>query len=147
MNKFAEMAMQRREIIRARLRIVLGIIYFVAGVAHILLPRPFIHITPDWVPAADLVVAATGVAEIAGAAALLFIPSLRIPAGMALALYAICVFPANIKHAFEGIEFGGSLQGWAYHGPRLAFQPVIVWWALFVGGIVDWPWRKPQDSS
>ena len=38
--------------------------------------------------------------------------------------------------------------GWAYHAPRLLFQPVIVWWALFAGGITNWPFsnRKALDQ-
>lgn len=140
------MSVRRMEITRTGLRIVLGVVYFVAGVAHLRLPGPFVRITPDWVPMPELVVAATGVAEILGAFALLFMPALRRAAGVALALYAVCVFPANIKHAFEGIDFGGFMQGWAYHGPRLAFQPIFVWWALFAGGAIDWPFRKSRSS-
>jgi hypothetical protein len=39
------------------------------------------------------------------------------------------------------------MQGWAYHAPRLAFQPVFVWWALFAGDLVDWPWRGRSKSD
>jgi uncharacterized membrane protein len=61
---------------------------------------------------------------------------------MALAAYAICVWPANFKHAIEGIDLPHIANGWLYHGLRLAFQPVLVWWALFCAGIIDWPWRR-----
>jgi uncharacterized membrane protein len=81
------------------------------------------------------------VCEIAGALALL-VPRLRWLAGVALAAYAVAVYPANIKHAIEGVAIGGSVLGWGYHAPRLAFQPVFVWWALFAGGVIDWPWRR-----
>jgi hypothetical protein len=53
------------------------------------------------------------------------------------------VWPANIKHAFEGIDIAAIPSSWWYHGPRLLAQPVIIWWALFCSGAIHWPWRKP----
>ena len=32
--------------------------------------------------------------------------------------------------------------GLAYHIPRMIAQPIIVWWALWVGGVTDWPFRR-----
>lgn len=84
--------------------------------------------------------ALTGVAEIAGAIGLM-VPRLRKAAGIGLALYAICVYPANINHAINNIAMGGTQMTWWYHAPRLAFQPVFVWWALWVGGVIDWPFK------
>ena len=127
---------------RTILRWLLGIVYLVAGVGHVRSPEGFLQITPDWVPWPETVILLTGLCEIAGATALLFVPSLRRAAGIGLALYAVCVYPANIKHAMEGVAIGGTHLGWWYHGPRLAFQPVFVWWALFAGGVTDWPFRK-----
>ena len=125
---------------RAVARLVLAVAFFAAGVLHLLAPRGFLAITPDWVPFAREVIASTGVCEIAGAIALL-VPRLRRAAGMMLALYALCVFPANVKHAVDGVAIGGVvLNGW-YHVPRLLFQPVIIWWALWAGTVVDWPFR------
>ncbi len=80
----------------------------------------------------------TGLCEIAGAIALLT-RALRRAAGIALATYAVCVFPANIKHAIDSLPAGAEHLGWWYHAPRLAFQPVLVWWALFAGEVVAWP--------
>lgn len=31
-----------------------------------------------------------------------------------------------------------QLSGWLYHGPRLLFQPVIVWWCLYAAEVIDW---------
>jgi uncharacterized membrane protein len=100
-------------------------------------------IVPAWVPSPRLVVLATGLCEIAGAAALL-VPRLRRAAGLMLALYALCVFPANIRHAVEGIDVPGLPGGWWYHGPRLAFQPVLIWLALYAGDLIDWPLRPAR---
>ena len=59
-----------------------------------------------------------------------------------MALYAVAVFPANLHHAFNNVIVPGLPSSWWYHAPRLAFQPVFVWWALYVGGVVDWPFRS-----
>lgn len=123
-------------------RVALGLIYIVAGIAHIRSPAGFLQITPAWVPYPDFVILATGVAEFAGGSALLFIPKLRRAAAIGLALYAVCVFPANINHAVNDIAIGGADLSWWYHGPRLLFQPVAVWWALWAGGVIDWPFGK-----
>lgn len=127
--------------VRKFLRILLAIFYFGAGVLHLTSPEGFLKITPSWVPYPEFMVAFTGIAEIAGAIGL-FIPRFRRAAGIGLALYALCVWPANFNHAFNGIELGGRNLSWSYHGPRLLFQPVFIWLALWVGNVTDWPFRK-----
>ena len=113
-------------------------VFAVAGVLHLLAQDAFLLIVPSWVPAARDIVIFTGICEIVGAIALLT-RRLQKLAGIMLATYAVCVFPANIKHAFEGIQVAGLFNSWWYHVPRLALQPVIVWWALFCAEAVDWP--------
>ena len=127
-------------------RAILSALYLVAGVAHLLWPAPFLTITPAWVPFAPVVIALTGVAELSGAAGL-WIPRLRRAAGIGLALYAVCVYPANIKHAIEFADDPGSGIGWLYHGPRLLLQPVIAWWALWASGVTDWPFRRGAGTQ
>lgn len=99
-------------------------------------------------PYPEQVILVTGLCEIAGAIALMT-ARFRRWAGIMLALYTVCVFPANINHALNHIAVGGPPLGWWYHGPRLAFQPVIVWWCLFAGGVIDWPFspRRAQGSD
>ena len=125
-------------------RLLLAAAYFAAGVLHIKSPGGFLQITPAWVPFPEAVIFLTGVAEIAGALGLL-IPRLRYAAGVGLALYALCVFPANINHAVNDIAVGGSHLGWWYHGPRLLAQPVIIWWALIAGNVINWPFRLSRN--
>ncbi len=121
-------------------RWLIAAVYLVAGVAHLHDPGFFLRIVPAWVPAPYATVIVTGLCEIAGAIGL-FVPRLRRWAAIGLALYAACVFPANIKHALDDLTAGTGL-GWAYHGPRLAAQPLIIWWALFAGQITAWPFRR-----
>jgi uncharacterized membrane protein len=133
---------------RARwvIRWVMASFYIVAGLTHIALTDKFLLIVPNWVPFPRAVVLLTGFCEIAGGAALLS-TRLRRCAGIMLALYAICVFPANIKHAIDGIHLPPVPDTWWYHGPRLAFQPVLVWWALFCAGVIDWPFQKKTSCG
>jgi len=130
--------------LRGALRWALAAIYFVAGIFHLRSTGGFVAIVPGWVPWPYETVVFTGYCEILGAAALCT-GSLRKAAGIMLALYAVCVYPANIKHALDHVAIGGIRLGWDYHAPRLAFQPVLVWWALFCGKVIDWPFHRPRS--
>ncbi len=122
-------------------RIALALLYLAVGIVHLRSPDAFMPIMPGWVPWPRAVVLATGAAEIAGAIGLVT-ARLRVAAAWGLAAYAVCVFPANVKHAIDGVAVGGVVLGWGYHAPRLAAQPLLVWWALWAGGITNWPWRR-----
>jgi uncharacterized membrane protein len=114
--------------------------YFYVGVVHVSRPAVFLPIVPHWVPMPREVVVATGVCEIAGAIGLA-IPRTRWLAGLMLALYALCVWPANVQHAINDLGSGTGLGLW-YHVPRLLAQPLIIWWALHAGGVTRWPSRR-----
>jgi uncharacterized membrane protein len=130
---------------RKLMRWAMAALYFGAGLVHVTSPDAFLPIVPDWVPWPRIVVLVTGMCELAGAIGL-FLPLFRRSAGIALALYAICVFPANIKHAMDHVQIAGIPDSWWYHAPRLALQPVLVWWALFCTGVTDWPWNRPSEK-
>jgi uncharacterized membrane protein len=126
---------------RLAMRWAMAVFYSTAGIVHLAAPERFLPIVPDFVPMPHAVVLATGLCEIAGSVALLT-SRLRRLAGIMLAIYAVCVFPANIKHAVEGIHVPPLSDSWWYHGPRLIMQPVLVWWALFCANVIDWPWKR-----
>ncbi len=119
---------------RLALRIMIAALYLAAGVLHVDAPGGFLPIVPDWVPYPREVVVYTGFCEIAGAVGLL-IPRTRRGAAWALALYALCVFPANIKHAFDHVVLPGIPDTWWYHAPRLLLQPALIWATLFSAAI------------
>lgn len=127
--------------VRAVARLLLAAIYFGIGCVHVARPDAFLPIMPGWVPQPRLVVVLTGLCELAGSVALMT-ERWRWLAGVMLALYAVCVFPANIKHAIDGVDVPPIPNSWWYHGPRLLFQPVFVWWALWVGRVTDWPFGR-----
>ncbi|MFS2154949.1 DoxX family protein [Rhizobium sp. Rhizsp42] len=120
----------------------LSAFYGAAGSLHIVIPRPFLGITPTWVPDPKVVILLTGLLEIAGAIGLV-VPQLRNTAAIGLALYAVCVFPANINHAIDGLGAATvSPWQWLYHLVRLPLQPPLVWVALFSGKVVAWPFSR-----
>jgi uncharacterized membrane protein len=98
----------------------------VAGVFHFLKPEMYLQIMPPYLPAPQLLVAVSGVAEIAGGIGLL-IPSLRRAAGWGLILLLIAVFPANIYMV--------------QHPGQFHFAPWILWARLpFQGVFMAWVW-------
>jgi uncharacterized membrane protein len=125
---------------RAILRWILAAFYLIAGIAHLASPAVFMPVMPDWVPYPREVILLTGVAELFGAAGLM-VPRLRWWAGIGLAAYAVCVFPANIKHAWLDVAVAQDYATLWYHAPRMPLQPLLVWWALYCAGVIDWPWR------
>lgn len=130
-------------------RWLLGLFYFAAGVLHLALPAPFIGIMPPWVPEPDLVVALTGAAELAGAIGLVQTRSLplRRAAGIGLALYALCVWPANVQHMLIDLAKADGGAGMGYHVPRLAFQPALIWLALWASDAIRWPFAGREAKA
>ena len=130
--------------IRLVVRLLLAVFYAAAGYLHLARPEPFLTIMPLWVPMAEAVVFWTGIAELLGAAVLLqgvSMPLRRVGAS-GLALYAVCVFPANIHHfALDMARPDGGL-GLGYHIPRMFAQPLVIWLTLWSGGVTDWPFRR-----
>ena len=117
--------------------------YLAAGILHLAVPDPFLDIMPPAVPFPEAVIFWTGVAEILGAIGLAqaVSPALRRAAGIGLALYALCVWPANIQHMIADLSSEGGL-GLGYHVPRMVAQPVIIWAALWAARVTDWPFAR-----
>ena len=114
-----------------RLRTLAGPFFVFAGAMHFIAPRPYRAIVPRWIPAHDAVVAASGVAEIAGGAGLLVgHRTVRRWAGRWLVATLVAVFPANIEMALHPERYpkvpGGRTALWA----RLPLQGVFIAWVL-----------------
>jgi uncharacterized membrane protein len=127
----------------ARMRWGMAVALVFAGVDHLLTPGRYLPMMPGFVPWPAEVVFLTGLCELAGALGLL-VPRLRRAAGLLLALYFLCVFPANIKNALEGLSVPGLPAAQWYYWLRLLFQPLVVWWALFASGVVRCPRRATK---
>ena len=123
---------------------VIACLYAAAGVLHLALPAPFVAIVPGWVPAPALTVMLTGLAEISGAFGIVQwrLAGLRKAAAWGLALYALCVWPANFQHMLLDLAKPDHAYMLAYHIPRLMLQPVLIWWPLWAARVIRWPSRS-----
>lgn len=98
--------------------------FLASGTLHIVKPRVFEPLMPDFVPAHRDVIIGSGVAEIACALGMLLPPTRRV-AGLASAALLVGVFPGNVKMADDARRGGNpKLQAAAYG--RLPLQiPMI----------------------
>lgn len=115
-------------------RWLLMIFYALAGIAHLVFTDAMARIVPPLVPEPHAVVIATGLVELMAVVGLA-VPRWRRLAGWGLAAYALCVWPANMRHAWLDLTTSVGLP-LAYHAPRLLLQPLIVWWALWASGAI-----------
>ncbi|MFI1990644.1 hypothetical protein [Actinoplanes sp. NPDC020271] len=108
-----------------------------AGTSHLTVARQeFQAQVPSWLPLdPDLVVLASGVAEISLGAALLGVwkQPARGLVGAAAAAFFVAVFPGNIAQFAEHKD-GFGLDTDTKRAVRLAFQPLLVAWALGATG-------------
>ena len=98
-------------------------------------PDRYLAMMPDLLPYHLELVLFTGLCELAGAIGLL-LPRWRRWAALALALYFVCVFPANIKNALDGLDVEGLPAATWYYWLRLPMQPLIILWALYAGELI-----------
>jgi uncharacterized membrane protein len=109
-------------------RTALGAFFIGAGLMHFARPRWYRAIMPRSLPAHRELVAASGVAEIAGGVLVLPERTARL-AGWWLIATLIAVFPANVSMALRSHDF-----------PR--FPPAALWARLPVQGVfIAWVWR------
>ena len=121
----------------------------VAGLGHLTFARAtFQAQVPPWVPLdADLVVLASGVVEIIVGLALLLArhQPRRALVGTATAALFVAVFPGNIAQFTEQRDAFGLSSDTA-RAVRLAFQPVLILWALWATEAMGW-WRERQRQG
>lgn len=128
---------------RLAMRIGMAAGFFFVGTDHLLTPERYMPMMPPYIPFHGEVIFFTGLCEIAGAIGLLT-PRLKELAAMMLALYAVAVFPANVHNAMNGLSVAGLPDANLYYWARLFFQPLIIWWALYAGGLIGK--RAPQAA-
>lgn len=102
-----------------------ALIYIVAGLNHFIRPKGYLAIMPPYIPAHQLMVMLSGVAEMVLGIGLLFPPTRSISA-WGLMLLLVAVFPANVYMATSNRfrKFPAWLR-WA----RLPLQGFLLWWA------------------
>jgi uncharacterized membrane protein len=124
--------------LRTIARIALGAFLAFAGVSHLTWSRTeFQAQVPTWVPIdADAVVIGSGLVEIAlGSALIAARRPQRALVGGAAGAFFVAVFPGNISQLLKHADAFG-LDTDRKRVVRLFFQPLLVLWALFAGGVV-----------
>ena len=112
--------------LRDVVRLGLAVLMLAAGSSHLVAPRPYIQHLPDIVPLRAEVVMVTGVVELGLAAGLVGPRRFRRCTGIALAVFLLLVFPANVYAAVSQVPVDGMPTGWI-RWVRLPLQlPLVV---------------------
>ncbi len=108
---------------------------FTASAHFTKMKRDLVRMMPDWIPQPMALIYFTGVCEIAGAIGLL-LPNTRQAAGIALIVFFILVFPANVKAARTGVAVGGKRATplWLRASMQVLFIALTWWSALWNAG-------------
>ena len=116
---------------RSVLRWLAAVLFIVAGLNHFVNPTFYCSIIPPGLPNPALLVAISGVCEIAGGLALL-VRRLRRLAGWGLIALLVAVFPANVYMAIHPDRVQGlNVPQWLLW-VRLPLQAVLIAWVAFV---------------
>jgi uncharacterized membrane protein len=118
-------------------RVVMGVLYVVAGVGHFVATRMYEGIMPDYLPAHRALVLVSGAAEIAGGAGVLVAsryPTVGRAAAWGIVLLLVCVMPANVWMVQHPERYPG-VPLWAMW-VRLPLQLALIWWA--------WRYKEPK---
>jgi uncharacterized membrane protein len=102
-----------------------ALVYIAAGINHFIRPRIYLALMPPYLPAHQLLVDLSGIAEVVLGLGLL-LPATRTWAAWGLILLLIAVFPANVHMAMSD-QFA-RIPDWIRWG-RLPLQGLLIWWA------------------
>jgi uncharacterized membrane protein len=113
-----------------------------AGVGHFTNAEEFLAQVPPALPAPELLVAVSGVVEIALAVALIALPRWRRAVGFATLLFLLAVLPGNIAQYTEARDaFGLNSDGARL--VRVLLSPVLWVWATAAGDL----WPRPRHRG
>ena len=129
-------------------RILLGTFMVLAAIGHFTFARvDFQAQVPNWVPLSkDLVVILSGVVELAFGLSMVFWGSRKVTVGIVLAVFYILIFPGNIaQYANHASAFGLNTD--KARLTRLFFQPVLILWALWSTGALEYLFYRKQLNN
>lgn len=118
---------------RAVGRLGLAALLTTSGAGHLFAPETFLAQVPPVLPLREVIVYVSGVIELALAAALAVWVRRRVHVGWIVAAFFVVIFPGNVSQAITGADAFG-LTSPAARWLRLAFQPVLIAWALWSTG-------------
>lgn len=113
--------------LRAASPYLLAALLSAAGALHFVVPAAYDGIVPSFLPAPRAWTYASGVVELACAAAVA-VPRTRRRGALATAVLFVAVFPANVQMALDADSPGARAVAYA----RLPLQVPLVLWALQV---------------
>ncbi len=126
--------------LKTLLQLLLGAFLTSAGISHLGSNRTeFLAQVPTWLPLnGDFVVVASGIVEITLGISLIttifILTQYRKQVGITVAIFFILIFPGNINQYVNKIDAFG-LDTDQKRLIRLFFQPLLVIWALWAGGV------------
>jgi uncharacterized membrane protein len=106
--------------------VITGVLFVAAGALHFIRPAMYEQIIPPQLGHAGLLVAISGIAEVAGGIGLM-IPRTRRAAGWGLIVLLLAVWPANIYMAIEAGRFAAVAPAWLLWA-RVPLQVALIWW-------------------
>jgi uncharacterized membrane protein len=109
-----------------------GPFFVFGGIMHFVIPRAYEAIVPDYLPAHRALVYASGVAEIAGGAAVLHPRTRRAGSWWSIATL-VAVFPANLHMALHPERYKRIPGGRRALLARLPVQGLFIAWARAAG--------------
>lgn len=129
---------------RTAARYLLGAALVYAGIGHFTFSRlAFQAQVPAWLPLdPDFVVLASGAVEIALGLGLIFVARYRKQIGWLTAAFFLAIFPGNISQYLTQTDAFGLNTDEA-RAIRLAFQPLLILWALWATSA----WSKTKQPS
>ncbi len=109
-------------------RIILAVLFVIAGAMHFVIPQAYLRIMPPYLPSPLTLIYISGVAEILGGVGLLVPPTRRLAAWGLVALL-IAVLPANVYTATAHLRLPGIAgQSWLQWA-RIPLQVPLIYWA------------------
>ena len=117
-------------------RMLLGVIFVVAGTLHFLAPGAYERIMPPYLPLHRELVYLSGALEILGGLGMLA-ERTRSVAGVGLILLLLAVWPANLQMLLDARAVGKPSWWTALLWARLPLQLVLMWWV----------WRASQPRA
>ena len=117
-------------------RVLMGVLYVVAGMGHFAFTRAYERVMPPYLPAHHALVLLSGAAEIASGLGVL-IPGRRRAAAWGLVCLLVAVFPANLWMA-QHPELSPGTPPWLLW-LRLPLQLPLIWWA--------WQYTQPETEA
>jgi uncharacterized membrane protein len=114
------------KLLKQFLKYLFGLMFILAGANHFIKPEFYLPMMPPYIPAHELMVILSGIAEMI-LGLLLLVPKVSRLAAWGLVALLIAVFPANLHMALHSEQFPDIPQMGLWI--RLPIQGVMIWWA------------------